>query len=102
MINLLVVLIASIQLMASATDGATGKSAIYSLKEVDNHWAVFKKTHSKKYDNSTHEMTRKAKFHQNLIKINEHNTRYNNGSDKHIFLAQQCLLIGTPKNLLHS
>lgn len=74
----LLVALASIQL--ALTSGA-GLSTVYSLKDLGNHWSVFKQTHSKKYTNSSHEMERKAKFQKNLIRINEHNARYSNGSE---------------------
>jgi hypothetical protein len=45
-------------------------SDIYLLEDLDSHWTLFKQEHDKKYESSIHELERKMKFHQNLIRIN--------------------------------
>jgi hypothetical protein len=54
----------SILIITTVLVGLTGiiqlasanKAAIFSVKNLDNHWTAFKKEHVKKYDNSTHEL----------------------------------------------
>jgi C1A family cysteine protease len=79
LILLLVTLLICLQLTL-AKEKARATATIYSLKDVDQYWTSFKQKHQyvKKLNN---EMERKAKFVKNLIKINEHNARYNNGSE---------------------
>ncbi len=80
-IILLVVAITSCLQSTLATKKAT-EATIYSLENLDLYWSSFKqKQYIKKFDNLANEMERKAKFLKNLIKINEHNKRYNNGSE---------------------
>jgi len=78
--NLILLLVALIICLQLTLAKEKAKATIYSLEDVDQYWTSFKQKHQyfKKLNN---EMERKVKFLKNLIKINEHNARYNNGSE---------------------
>ncbi len=67
-ITVLVEAVASIYIQL--TLAVESVSDIYLLEDLDSHWTLFKQEHDKKYESSIHELERKMKFHQNLIRIN--------------------------------
>jgi hypothetical protein len=61
------------------------KVTIHALDEnsISNNWEYFKARHRKTYRNETHQNKRKKIFIENLKKINEHNLKFNNGTEHH-------------------
>ncbi len=61
------------------------KVTILALDEnsINNNWEYFKARHRKTYRNETHQNKRKKIFIENLKKINEHNLKFNNGTEPH-------------------
>lgn len=54
-------------------------AAHLSASEVARHWRAFKTAHSKLYSSAAQEEFRKNIFVSNLLRVQEHNARYDQG-----------------------